>query len=279
MARRPSVGVGGVHARPWDDEADGDAAHPEQVAGVPVREYLRTRRDNRGALVSLADGRFARHRHHARHRRYQAGSGVRAAAPGPRDRRHREGLVAGGDRRSRTLMGPRALARPASEGAFSQVLASIRTRAYSRAQKVGGAGPFGARRGTRRLGGHVMADETLDRDEEKLASWATSRSSTAAGRGSPTSRSRSRSSRCSPAASRSRAGVELRRADRHLDGLADRGADHPDGGVQHVRAHVRLSRPPAAPYWWANELGGPGWSWFTGWFNVLGLIAIVASVD
>src|SRR4051794_40488064 len=33
------------------------------------------------------------------------------------------------------------------------------------------------------------------------------------------------------------------------------------------------------PYWWAHKLGGPGWSWFTGWFNVLGLVGIVASVD
>ena len=33
------------------------------------------------------------------------------------------------------------------------------------------------------------------------------------------------------------------------------------------------------PYWWAHSLGGAGWSWFTGWFNVLGLIGIVASVD
>src|SRR4029079_8347916 len=33
------------------------------------------------------------------------------------------------------------------------------------------------------------------------------------------------------------------------------------------------------PYWWANNLGGPGWSWFTGCFNVIGLIGIVASVD
>jgi amino acid transporter len=32
-------------------------------------------------------------------------------------------------------------------------------------------------------------------------------------------------------------------------------------------------------YWWAAKLGGPGWSWFTGWFNVIGLIAVVASVD
>ncbi len=33
------------------------------------------------------------------------------------------------------------------------------------------------------------------------------------------------------------------------------------------------------PYWWAHKLGGAGWSWFTGWFNVLGLVGIVASVD
>ena len=32
-------------------------------------------------------------------------------------------------------------------------------------------------------------------------------------------------------------------------------------------------------YWWSAKLGGPGWGWFTGWFNLLGLIAIVASVD
>jgi amino acid transporter len=32
-------------------------------------------------------------------------------------------------------------------------------------------------------------------------------------------------------------------------------------------------------YWWASRLGGPVWGWFTGWFNLLGLIAIVASVD
>src|SRR5439155_6301410 len=28
----------------------------------------------------------------------------------------------------------------------------------------------------------------------------------------------------------------------------------------------------------AAKLGGPGWSWFTGWFNIVGLIGIVASV-
>src|SRR6185295_12539635 len=28
------------------------------------------------------------------------------------------------------------------------------------------------------------------------------------------------------------------------------------------------------PYWWAARLGGAGWSWFTGWFNVIGLLAV-----
>ena len=32
-------------------------------------------------------------------------------------------------------------------------------------------------------------------------------------------------------------------------------------------------------YYWASRLGGPGWGWFTGWFNLVGLIACVASVD
>jgi amino acid transporter len=32
-------------------------------------------------------------------------------------------------------------------------------------------------------------------------------------------------------------------------------------------------------YWWAGKLGGPVWAWFTGWFNLIGLIAVVASVD
>ncbi len=35
----------------------------------------------------------------------------------------------------------------------------------------------------------------------------------------------------------------------------------------------------AGIYYWASKLGGPGWGWFTGWFNLIGLIACVASVD
>ena len=41
------------------------------------------------------------------------------------------------------------------------------------------------------------------------------------------------------------------------------------------------SRYPTAGgiYYWAYSLGGVGWSWFTGWFNLLGLVAITAAVD
>ena len=28
-----------------------------------------------------------------------------------------------------------------------------------------------------------------------------------------------------------------------------------------------------------GTLGGPVWGWFTGWFNLIGLVAVVASVD
>lgn len=40
------------------------------------------------------------------------------------------------------------------------------------------------------------------------------------------------------------------------------------------------SKYPTAggPYWWAHDLGGKGWSWMTGWFNIAGLLGIVASV-
>jgi amino acid transporter len=32
-------------------------------------------------------------------------------------------------------------------------------------------------------------------------------------------------------------------------------------------------------YYWASQLGGPGWGWFTAWFSIVGLIANVAAVD
>jgi amino acid transporter len=30
---------------------------------------------------------------------------------------------------------------------------------------------------------------------------------------------------------------------------------------------------------WASKLGGPSWGWFTGWFNLVGQIAVTASID
>jgi potassium/hydrogen antiporter len=53
----PSSGV--FSSRPWDEERDGDAAYPEEIDGLEVREHLRTRRDRRGSLVVLSDGRYA----------------------------------------------------------------------------------------------------------------------------------------------------------------------------------------------------------------------------
>src|SRR4051812_6761558 len=32
-------------------------------------------------------------------------------------------------------------------------------------------------------------------------------------------------------------------------------------------------------YYWASKLGGPAWGWFTGWFNLIGQIAITAGID
>jgi amino acid transporter len=32
-------------------------------------------------------------------------------------------------------------------------------------------------------------------------------------------------------------------------------------------------------YWWASKLGGPIWGWFTGWFNLIGQVAITAGID
>jgi cell volume regulation protein A len=51
---RPAV----TSMRPWTDE-DGDPTRPSSVAGIEVVDQLRTRRDEPGALVALADGRYA----------------------------------------------------------------------------------------------------------------------------------------------------------------------------------------------------------------------------
>src|SRR5712691_8582264 len=44
-------------------------------------------------------------------------------------------------------------------------------------------------------------------------------------------------------------------------------------------AELTSAMPTAGgPYWWAAKLGGKGWSWITGWFNMIGLVGIVAGV-
>jgi len=58
--------------RPWTDDL-GDPARPEQIDGVAVARTLRVRRGVAGALVQLADGRYA-----------VSGQGV-VAAGGPRN--------------------------------------------------------------------------------------------------------------------------------------------------------------------------------------------------
>jgi potassium/hydrogen antiporter len=46
------------NVRPWRDD-DGDPARPEVIDGVEIMQRVRTRRDSPGALMTLADGRYA----------------------------------------------------------------------------------------------------------------------------------------------------------------------------------------------------------------------------
>jgi potassium/hydrogen antiporter len=56
--RLPGTNAPVFSVRPWND-GDGDAGSPDMVDRVPVVDRLRTRRDVAGALVVLADGRYA----------------------------------------------------------------------------------------------------------------------------------------------------------------------------------------------------------------------------
>ena len=57
--RESVTGSAVFSSRRWDVERDGDPGYPREIGGIAVREHLRTRRDRRGALVSLTDGRYA----------------------------------------------------------------------------------------------------------------------------------------------------------------------------------------------------------------------------
>jgi amino acid transporter len=50
--------------------------------------------------------------------------------------------------------------------------------------------------------------------------------------------------------------------------------------VAMAMGEIASSMPTAgALYFWASRLGGPAWGWFTGWFNLLGQIAVTASIQ
>ena len=44
-------------------------------------------------------------------------------------------------------------------------------------------------------------------------------------------------------------------------------------------AEIASTYPTAGGlYYWSSKLGTPGWGWFTGWFNLIGLIGIIGAV-
>ena len=47
------------NVRPWTEADGADLGRPDEIAGIEVSQRLRTRRDAPGALVLLADGRYA----------------------------------------------------------------------------------------------------------------------------------------------------------------------------------------------------------------------------
>jgi amino acid transporter len=50
--------------------------------------------------------------------------------------------------------------------------------------------------------------------------------------------------------------------------------------VAMAMAEIASSMPTAgALYYWASKLGSPGWGWFTGWFNLIGQISVIAGID
>ena len=44
-------------------------------------------------------------------------------------------------------------------------------------------------------------------------------------------------------------------------------------------AEIASAYPTAGGlYYWASKLGSPAWGWFTGWFNLVGQIAVTAAI-
>jgi amino acid transporter len=50
--------------------------------------------------------------------------------------------------------------------------------------------------------------------------------------------------------------------------------------VAMAMGEIASSMPTAgALYFWASTLGGPAWGWFTGWFNLIGQIAVTSAIQ
>ena len=44
-------------------------------------------------------------------------------------------------------------------------------------------------------------------------------------------------------------------------------------------AEIASAYPTAGGlYYWSSKLGSPAWGWFTGWFNLIGQIAVTAAI-
>ena len=44
-------------------------------------------------------------------------------------------------------------------------------------------------------------------------------------------------------------------------------------------AEIASAYPTAGGlYYWASKLGSPGWGWATGWFNLIGQVAVTAAI-
>jgi len=51
-------------------------------------------------------------------------------------------------------------------------------------------------------------------------------------------------------------------------------------GLTLSMAEIASAYPTAGGlYYWSSKLGSAAWGWFTGWFNLVGQIAVTASID
>ena len=53
---------------------------------------------------------------------------------------------------------------------------------------------------------------------------------------------------------------------------------HPDHRLHDVSELVSAYPTSGGIYWWAAKMGGPAAGFFTGWLNLIGLLAVTASV-